>query len=391
MMLKSTFVFAALPKEIMQTLFLTRFTSAAFAAFLVASAPASAETITNGIDFKNSQHMIAHMRQYDAEILGSQGQLQDKKLNLQQGCATGYRVQVMDAGVIEPIEFAENAAHPTKGFWRIGYDMIRCGETKRYNTLFKAKESGEAPTTTQYYPGVTKANMELIRDTLKTLMAGVVAQTNAPKDCKSFAMADMKVLSQSDSQGGGTWEEAWTVNLCNVSAMATVTFLPDANGKGTSFKISFPKNVAASGRQTPSEQETNQLSEDNTKTCQLSSHVILTLAKYRDMGGSRSDVSTKAYDELSREISNRRDILKDEISKRIEFVYSIPQWSKESFSHFDWSVCKMNYLSNRKLKFPEMNKIVIEVNACEASYQGEKDFGSWRRCVEEVTLRHSQY
>lgn len=227
----------------MQRAYSTQVSLVGLVTFLFASGPVIAETITNGAEFRNSPHMIDHLRKFEAETLGQQGQQQDKNLGLQQGCTTGFSVKVIDVGVIEPIEFAENETHPAKGIWRIGYDMFRCGDTKRYNTLFKAMGSDVAPIFGQYYPGVTRADVHLVRDAMRTVSIAASALPTAPKDCNAFAVFDMKVLSPANQQPGATWVEAWTIKKCNKLATATVTFVPDADGKGTSFGISFPKNA----------------------------------------------------------------------------------------------------------------------------------------------------
>lgn len=218
---------------------------ATLAVVLIASMPASAETISDGAQFRTSPKMTAHLQQYDAEILGRLGQQQDKNLGLQQDCASGYRVEIKDVTVIEPIDVSDTDDHPSRGVWRIGYDMIRCGDTKRYNALFKARSPRELPNSAPYFPGQTKANLRLVQDTMQTVVAATSAKAGVPKECKSIAVMDMKVLTPNDPQRGGMWQEAWTIKFCDKTSTANVSFMPDADGKGTSFSISLPKNGAA--------------------------------------------------------------------------------------------------------------------------------------------------
>lgn len=203
-------------------------------------ASARAEIITTGAEFRASKHMLEHLQKYETEELSVHGPEQDKKLELAQDCTLGFQILVKDINIEQPIDFPTDSTHPVKGVWRIGYDITRCNLSKRYNTFFVAKANGESPTSRAFYPGVSLANTRLIQDTVRPALASAVAQAKVPQSCKNIAVFDMAISSNPDEKNGGAWQEIWTFKMCASLAAVEVNFTPDADGKGTSYRLHVP-------------------------------------------------------------------------------------------------------------------------------------------------------
>jgi hypothetical protein len=204
------------------------------------AATAHADTIGDGLAFRNNPRMIEHLRKFQAETLSKLGSEQDKALGLMQDCVTGHQVRVIEVYIAQPIDFPEDRVHPVKGVWRIGYDMSRCNETKRYNAFFIANPNDTPPTSRAYYPGVSLANPQLIHDTVRTALTSALVQAKVPESCKNIGVLDMNVAANPDASRGGNWKESWTFKMCDKLATVGIDFIPDQDGKGTSFRISIP-------------------------------------------------------------------------------------------------------------------------------------------------------
>src|ERR1035437_3648591 len=83
--------------------------------FFASATDALAETISDGTQFKASEHMIAHLKQYDLPALDTLGIGQEKALELAITCGTGYQLRVLDSSVMESIDFPAESVHPVKG------------------------------------------------------------------------------------------------------------------------------------------------------------------------------------------------------------------------------------------------------------------------------------
>lgn len=202
---------------------------------------AFAETLSTPSEVANSKKMMSYIAANEYKILFDFGVQQDRKLGLQLGCKSNYDVKMVSIGLLQPIEFPDNAQHPAKGIWRLGYLLNRCGEAKRYNTIFAARDNGEPPTAKQFYPGASNAGPALIRDAMMAALARARIQGDFPDTCSSYDVADMVVTVPSHDVVQGTetyhriWEETWSFNFCGRSSNVEMMFVPDKVGGGTSF------------------------------------------------------------------------------------------------------------------------------------------------------------
>ncbi|MFZ6653835.1 hypothetical protein [Undibacterium sp. TJN19] len=137
-------------------------------------------------------------------------------------------------------------------------------------------------------------------------------------------------------------------------------------------------------------QEIKTMSEADANQCQISSLIALTVTKYRDQGLTEKAANTAAFDELSKTDGNRPDLLRNIIQGRAEIAFAVREWSKESYSYFDWSVCKMKATRQRLLNFDKIRIIIKEVQACEAANRPKSDIAGWRQCIDDVVVGHAE-
>lgn len=124
---------------------------------------------------------------------------------------------------------------------------------------------------------------------------------------------------------------------------------------------------------------------DELKVCLASSNITYTLAQYRDTGLDKNAALTKALATAGAQANNLSAYLRSET----DLVYAIPQWSRDSFSYFRWSTCKVEQTNHKKLETPFPKEMVNEVNFCEATYRRSLEPSEWRECVEQAVLLHS--
>ena len=77
-------------------------------------------------------------------------------------------------------------------------------------------------------PGKTIASPQLQQDTVFSV--GAYGLRIATKDCFTVAITDTAV---SKPKKNGTWEEIWTLKVCEREGKLPITFTEDANGNGT--------------------------------------------------------------------------------------------------------------------------------------------------------------
>ncbi len=216
--------------------------------------PNTVETLTTPDAVFGSKRMLDYIGHNSMKILAELGRQQDKTLGLQQSCTSNSKIEVVNVGMLQAIELRTNKVHPSKGVWRLGYELQRCGETKRYNTFFSASAAGdEAPKATQYYPGSTLAGPTLVHDAMRSALVTATGQGKVAKDCKDIFVQDMQVLEQPHDVIEGAesfkrvWREQWSFNLCGQTSQVELTFIPDKTGGGTSFSAKAnPSTVAKS-------------------------------------------------------------------------------------------------------------------------------------------------
>ena len=82
---------------------------------------------------------------------------------------------------------------------------------------------GEVP-----LPGKTIASPQLQQDTIFSV--GAYGLRIATKDCFTVAITDTQV---SKPKKNNTWEEIWTLKVCEREGKLPITFTDDGNGNGT--------------------------------------------------------------------------------------------------------------------------------------------------------------
>ncbi len=208
-------------------------------------AMSNAEVISTTPELASNKKTAAYIYSRPmVEAMYKLGVEQDKKFGLQPDCRSEYRVEPVSISVLAPIDFPEGKPHPVKGVWNFRYQLQRCGESKLYNALFFAAADGAAPTPRAYYPGATNANPLLVKDAMVSAVAGALLQAGL-KDCKD--VFDMRVTqAMHDVKDGGSvlkgvWNETWTFKTCGQMSEVAITFIPDATGGGTTFKMELKK------------------------------------------------------------------------------------------------------------------------------------------------------
>lgn len=214
---------------------------AALGVMLTGISKAETVTVNTTADLLNNKTAVAYV--FSRPMLETMYRLgvdEDKKFNLQADCKSQYQVKPFSAVVMKPIEFPEGKLHPTKGVWLTRYQLVRCGNAKFYNALFLANINGEAPMPKAFYPGSTNAGPVLVGDAMMSAVTGALARSGL-KDCKKADVFDMRVTEpahnvvEGEKTFKGVWNEIWTFRMCGQMIDVAMTFIPDANGGGTTF------------------------------------------------------------------------------------------------------------------------------------------------------------
>jgi hypothetical protein len=196
-----------------------------------------------GADLKTQavEATAAYARQHLAgDRLVKLGIEEDKKFELQTSCQSEYRIAPLGLQVVLPAEFTEGKTDPVKGAWLIRYRLERCGESKVYNALFVAQD-GDVPAMQSFYPGSTKANANLLHDAMPAALTQA-SGASTKRGCKTPYVYDMQVktplrdVEKSGAIGKDVWEETWTFSLCGELIDVPMTFTPDSDGSGASFR-----------------------------------------------------------------------------------------------------------------------------------------------------------
>ena len=213
---------------------------------LFVAAPASAETASSIADLKPGTRILSYLTSRErTSDLNDVGLAFDRRLGLQQGCRTPYRIKGVSLTIVQPIELVDGKEHPSKGAWTQRFEFERCGELKVYNAVFIAKDDAK-PEARPYIPGTTNASALLVRDALKT--AAGMAQLSLGRSRKDKGLAECKELWVSDTRVSepardvvekgttyrGVWGEIWEFVGCDAKVAVHVTFVPDGKG-GTNF------------------------------------------------------------------------------------------------------------------------------------------------------------
>jgi hypothetical protein len=176
------------------------------------------------------------------EVMYRLGVEQDRKFGLQQGCASRYNVKPIGMALVSPIDFPEKRQNPVKGAWTFRYTLTRCGEEKAYNVMFYADEAGGTPLARSYYPGTSAANPKLIYDTMPMAMSTARFRSGS-KEARDIEVFDMRIdepphdVEENGKVFKKVWSEVWTFKVSGKPVEVPIQFIPDADGRGTTFSI----------------------------------------------------------------------------------------------------------------------------------------------------------
>lgn len=151
-------------------------------------------------------------------------------------CTERYTATYQTFGVLRPIEMAPNATLPSAGVWRVGYDVTRCGSTKRYNNLYGINNAGTLVRGIMA-PGESMASLQLQNDTMKMAVASLQSLRKA-EDCATPKLFETRV-SMPPQPVGTPWQEEWTILNCGPQVAIKIDFKPAPDG-GTDFTVRVP-------------------------------------------------------------------------------------------------------------------------------------------------------
>jgi hypothetical protein len=220
--------------------------SVALAVLSMAGTPL-ADTINVGADLQQNPKTIAYLNSRNVlEVLFRLGLEQDRKFGLATQCKGQYKIEPYSVAVLTPIAFPDETPHPVEGLWNIRYRLLRCGETKVYNTLFSATGYGKTPPAPRInFPGSTNAGQMLVTDALRAAMPAALT-ASGQKDCKQVDLYDMRVTEgarefvEAGKTVSGVWDEIWTFRVCGKAVDAGLRFFPMGEGAGVHFKLTVP-------------------------------------------------------------------------------------------------------------------------------------------------------
>jgi hypothetical protein len=160
----------------------------------------------------------------------------DRALGIE--CIGNYQVKLESLLILQPIDLPDGAEHPVGGAWRLGYDAIRCGESKRYNIQFVAKP-GAPPEQQMLAPGGTIASFRLYADAM--VGAQLAANARLGGKCGEVRLYNTSVSKpppppENGKIVNGTWTEDWTFSGCSKRVTLPMRFTP-AEGGGTNWSI----------------------------------------------------------------------------------------------------------------------------------------------------------
>jgi len=138
--------------------------------------------------------------------------------------------------MIQPVEF-DAVGKPLKGAWKEIVRSEGCGFRKVFNVMSVVNTDGTVKHI-GLLPGTSHADPFLERDAI--VQAQTAAFATLPKDCKQVLIVDTAFVAQEGVPAPKTlpgrdpqpWREEWTLKGCDVSAIVTLHFTPDATGTG---------------------------------------------------------------------------------------------------------------------------------------------------------------
>ncbi|VVE19234.1 hypothetical protein PCA20602_03052 [Pandoraea capi] len=221
-----------------------RITPAAVMSFVAMFTPPvyADTTVSSTAELVKSEKAMQYVFSERAMLVMYQlGVEEDKKFNLQTDCKSKYQVKPVGAVLLKPVTFPDGDQNPRSGVWLTRYQLARCGDAKTYNAVFVADANGGNPAPTPFYPGSPRGGPVLVQEAVMSAVTTALAKSGQ-SGCRKVEAFDMKVTKPPHDvvEGGrtlkGVWRERWTFRVCGQMVDVDMTFTPDADGGGTSFK-----------------------------------------------------------------------------------------------------------------------------------------------------------
>lgn len=117
-----------------------------------------------------------------------------------------------------PFAMPEAAEHPTKGIWRVRYQVTRCDTQRVYNAVFGAQGKGP-PNMRISTPGTTSAGSELARE-MRSDIGDTALEIAEMERCSDQRIVNTKAepMRRDVESDGSIWSEytreTWTMDVC---------------------------------------------------------------------------------------------------------------------------------------------------------------------------------
>jgi|GEM_PF-4048192 len=196
-----------------------------------------AETVTEE-DLKNVNSRFFHY--VNAYIVSSALYQEAVKINANMhfSCNEEYKILPGEMTVLQPIVFDKNILHPTSGVWHHRYSVTRCSKTIMYNTYVIANK-GKTPIIVSGLNGDSKVPFNsLFEISVATYTYVNYHYGPCPAESKypQPFIYSTEVLHTPD-ESASTWQERWTVEMCDAMIPLRMTMHNDAGDK-LNFQIS---------------------------------------------------------------------------------------------------------------------------------------------------------
>lgn len=212
---------------------MSRFVVFAIFVFCVAAAsPSRAETLAPGQDLSAAPGIVRYILSQSALTDANRVSIaQDRAAGVV--CESQYALRVQVLVVTATIEMPPGAARPTAGAWRLGYDVTRCEQVKRFNAQYEVRPEGVART--PLAPGLTIASALLQRDVWT--MARINLAASRP-GCESPVVLDTRTVTLPEPQRQA-WQEEWTILGCGPQLVLQIDYRASPQG-GTDIVVNIP-------------------------------------------------------------------------------------------------------------------------------------------------------
>ena len=124
--------------------------------------------------------------------------------------------------------------YPFTAAWAEQVPGTACGEPRRFRAMVLVR-AGKLDTA-RMLPGDSETSGQLAADVHDPLLSAAMGFSHDIKPSCAIDVLDTHLLGSYPQRG--PWQEIWLVNICGHRLNIPITFIPDAEGPGTSFSIS---------------------------------------------------------------------------------------------------------------------------------------------------------